>query len=106
MLNGTSEAECFHKTYLKVAITLFNTWEVKMSLKLNNKYYVQLLKENIEWLKNQKHSLEKNHLILMCQHEIKKSGYCIDCYNNLEMFTPDIDRCSFCKKQYFPYVQA
>lgn len=77
-----------------------------MSLKLNNKAYIQLLRENIVWLKNQKHSLEKEHLITMCEYEIKKCGYCSYCDGNLVMFNSDLDVCDSCKRQFFPGKSA
>lgn len=77
-----------------------------MSLTLNNKTYVQLLRENIVWLKQQKHSLEKDHLIMMCEYEIKKRGFCPYCHGNVIMFNSDLDICDSCKRQFFPGNKA
>jgi hypothetical protein len=79
---------------------------LKISLTLNNKAYIGLLRENIAWLKQQSHSLEKDHLITICEYEIKKRGFCFYCDGNIVMFNSDLDICDSCKRQFFPGESA
>lgn len=44
-----------------------------MSLTLNRKAYIKLIQEDIEWLKKQENSLEKDHILIFLENELEKN---------------------------------
>jgi len=36
-------------------------------IQLNDKEYIKLIEQDMEWLKKQPHSLEKNHILIILQ---------------------------------------